>query len=230
MNTPQTLKELLDLAVQQRSASGRQMAMLAQGHGFAVTSTTINQIRSGSYKSTPSVETIRAIAWLAGVSDEVAFTAAGQPVPGPPLADELPPGTDNLSPKSRKAVIEMLRVLIDLEASSHDDQEQPETNPSGERTTGEVGRSGGVVSGQKMDSLFEANVQSQLSGAASSSVDTRFVDDEEREALSMRSPDDEELPDFSKLAAHPNFVRDRDRFDEAHGQVGEESQARPEQD
>jgi len=205
------------------------MAEAAQVKGFKVTHATLNALLGGTYKSTPSTETIRAIAWLAGVSDEVAFTAAGQSVPGPPLADELPPGTDNLSPKSRKAVIEMLRVLIDLEASNHDDQEQPETNPSGERPAGAARRGGGSVSRQKMGSFFEANVQSQLSGASSSSVDMRFVDDEEHEALSVK-PEDDELPDFSKMAAHPNFKRDRDRFDEAHGQAGEESQAGPEQD
>lgn len=154
VNKPQSLRDLVQLAVQRHQTSGRQLAMMAQREGFAITVTTINHLKAGTYKSVPAVETIRAIAWLAGVSDEVAFTAAGQPVPGPPLADELPPGTDNLSPKSRKAVIEMLRVLIDLEASSHDDQEQPEANPSGERPSREGGRGGGVVSGQKTDSFL----------------------------------------------------------------------------
>lgn len=198
--------------------------MMAQREGFAITVTTINHLKAGTYKSVPAVETIRAIAWLAGVSDEVAFTAAGQPVPGPPLADELPPGTDNLSPKSRKAVIEMLRVLIDLEASSHDDQEQPEANPSGERPSREGGRGGGVVSGQKTDSFSEQNVQSQLSDRSSSKVDIRFVDDQERKAPSAR-PEDDEVPPAELLAAHPNFVTDRERFDAAHGEAGEESQA-----
>lgn len=179
----------MDMAFKRHDTSARQLGFLAQREGFRIVATTINQIRSGSYKSTPSVETIRAIAWLAGVSDEVAFTAAGQPVPGPPLADELPPGVDNLSPKSRKAVIEMLRVLIDLEASSHDDQEHAEANPSGERVAGEGGRRGGVGSGEKMMSVV-----------------------------------DDEMPAEELLAAHPNFRTDRDRFDEAHGESGEESQ------
>lgn len=150
MNATTSLRKLLQQAKDEQQLSGRRLADAAQGKGFKVTHATLNSILGSTYKSTPSAETIRAIAWLAGVSDEVAFTAAGQPVPGPPLADELPPGTDNLSPKSRKAVIEMLRVLIDLEASSHDDQEHAETNPSGERVGGASGGRGGVGSGEKI--------------------------------------------------------------------------------
>ncbi|WP_417220567.1 hypothetical protein [Arthrobacter sp.] len=200
------MSELINMAFHRHDTSARQLGFLARREGFRIVATTINQIRNGSYKSTPSAETIRAIAWLAGVSDEVAFTAAGQPVPGPPLADELPPGTDNLSPKSRKAVIEMLRVLIDLEASNHDDQEQPEANPSGERAGSAARRSGGVVSGQKTGLSFAPIVQSQI--------------DEH----------DNEVPPADLLAAHPPMELDRDRFEREHGQAGEESQARPEDD
>ncbi|MGP5219399.1 hypothetical protein [Arthrobacter rhombi] len=194
MNATTSLRKLLQQAKDEQQLSGRRLADAAQGKGFKVTHATLNSILGGTYKSTPSVETIRAIAWLAGVSDEVAFTAAGQPVPGPPLADELPPGTDNLSPKSRKAVIEMLRVLIDLEASSHDDQEHAETNPSGERVAGEGGRRGGVGAGEKMMSVV-----------------------------------DDAVPPLDLLAAHHNFKTDRDRFNEAHGKAGEETQLGPEQ-
>lgn len=120
MNAPQTLKDLVELAIQRHQTSGRQLAFLAQKAGHRVTVTTINHLRAGTYKSTPSAETLKAVAWLAGVSDEVAFTAAGQPVPGPPFADELPPGIDNLPPKARKALIEMARVLIDAHQDVND--------------------------------------------------------------------------------------------------------------
>lgn len=129
MNQPQSLRELLDLAVAKHQTSVRQLGFIAQKQGFRVVYTTLNHIRSGTYKSIPSPDTLKAIAWLAGVSDEVAFTAAGQPVPGPPFAEELPPGVDNLSPKSRKIMIDLARVLVDLEknadASSTQDHEQP---------------------------------------------------------------------------------------------------------
>lgn len=107
-----TLQALLRKAAADRDLSGRALADLASSNGWKLTHGTINAIRSGTYKSDPSDDTIRAIAWLAGVSNRVAFAAAGRRPPGRPFADELPPGVDDLSPKERKAAIEMLRVLV----------------------------------------------------------------------------------------------------------------------
>lgn len=132
MNNPQNLKDLVALAVQRNDgASVRSLAEKAKRHGFKVTYTPINEMRAGTYKSVPRAELLRAIAWLAGVDDAVAFTAAGQPVPGPPFAEELPPGVDRLSPKSRRAAIDMLRVLVDLEANSNaSEQTEPHASLS----------------------------------------------------------------------------------------------------
>ena len=120
MNEPQSLRDLIDLAVTRHQTSVRQLGTIAKSHGHKVVYTTLGNIRNGTYKSTPSDETIRAIAWLAGVNDEVAFMAAGQPVPGPPFAEELPPGVDNLPAKARKAAIDMLRVLVDMNKEAAD--------------------------------------------------------------------------------------------------------------
>lgn len=80
--------------------------------GLSLNRTTASQIVRGSYKGEPSDGTIRAIGWLAGVDDEDAFAAAGRRSPGLPFAEELPPGVDDLSPKERRAAIEMLRTLV----------------------------------------------------------------------------------------------------------------------
>lgn len=109
---PTTLKDLLDIAADQRGLSGRKLADLAQQHGFKLVHTTINQIRSGSYKSRPSEDNLRAIAWLAGVNERVAFEAVGRKLPGKPFAEELPPGVDQLGPRERKAAIELLRAFV----------------------------------------------------------------------------------------------------------------------
>ena len=145
MNDPQTLRDLVLEAKQKRGASVRQLAFAAQEHGFKVTGTTLNGIAAGTYKSEPREVTVRAIAWLAGVSVEDAFTAAGLPVPGPPFADELPPGVDKLSPKARRAVIELLRVLVDEEAGEEHDQRSAPMNPAGESPAQDDAPDGDVV-------------------------------------------------------------------------------------
>lgn len=94
------------------ASSGRELERVARANGHRIVHTTINAIRKNSYNSAPSAETIRAIGWLAGVGDSEAFAAAGRPNPGPPFAEELPPGVDDLSPKERRALIEIMRMAI----------------------------------------------------------------------------------------------------------------------
>jgi hypothetical protein len=124
---PTTLQDLAEIAVQRHKLSGRRLASIAQDHGFQLTSTTFNQIRSNTYKSRPITDTLRALAWLAGVHEETAFQVAGAVRPGPPFAQELPPGVDNLSPRSRRAAVEMLRALV---AAEQGIDERPRTSSS----------------------------------------------------------------------------------------------------
>lgn len=160
VNNPHNLRDLVEAAILRHGTSGRQLAFLAQKEGFTLATTTVNAIRQGTYKSAPTDETIRAIAWLAGVSDEVAFTAAGHPVPGPPFAEELPPGVDNLSQKSRKAAVDMLRVLVDLEKDAGNASNPP--HPEQPADVGGAGAQPGNPSlGQKTgnDDFFEFGLQ-----------------------------------------------------------------------
>lgn len=116
----QTLSELIDLAEQRHdTSSGRGLEKIARGGGHQIVHTTINAIRSGKYKSRPSDETIRAIAWLSGVPERVAFVAAGMPAPLVPFRDELPDGVDQLSPKRRRIALELLRNLVEAEQLEH---------------------------------------------------------------------------------------------------------------
>jgi len=120
-----TLRDLLQQAVDKRLADGlsagpRELERLVEAEesahprGLSLNRTTASQILRGTYKGSSSASdgTIRAVGWLAGVSDEVAFAAAGRRIPGPPFAMELPPGVDDLSPKERRAAIEILRALV----------------------------------------------------------------------------------------------------------------------
>ena len=117
------------MAAERHQLSGRQLALKAQGAGYPLTHTVVNQILAGRYTSHLRSDRLRGLAWLAGVSERTAFAAAGLPAPGQPLADELPDGVDNLSPRARKAVLELIRVLVEAERSDHhehdtEDQEQ----------------------------------------------------------------------------------------------------------
>lgn len=118
-----SLRDLLQQAVDQRNAERRDASFRAlqeaveaeesaRPRGLSLNRTTASQIIRGTYKGEPSDGTIRAIGWLAGVGDEDAFAAAGRRSPGLPFAEELPPGVDDLSPKERRAAIEMLRTLV----------------------------------------------------------------------------------------------------------------------
>ncbi|UVT31582.1 helix-turn-helix DNA binding protein [Mycobacterium phage Mask] len=112
MNETDTLRGLIAKARRERDKSVRQLALTAQEAGHKIVGTTLNAIEAGTYHSTPTAETIRAIGWLANVSDEIAFAAAGRAVPGPPFAQELPPGVDDLTSPERRAAIAMLRALV----------------------------------------------------------------------------------------------------------------------
>lgn len=135
VNTSTTLSQLVEQAAIRHSdaagkpASGRRLAGIAQAHGLQVTATPLTEIRSGKYKSVPSPHLLRTIAWLAGVPESVAFTAANQPTPGPPFADDLPEGVDHLSPRSRKAAIDILRALVQAEAGNSGQEDQPQAGP-----------------------------------------------------------------------------------------------------
>ncbi len=201
VNDTETLKGLIEMAVERHQTSARQLAFKAQEAGLKITYTTLNQIRSNTYKSVPGEQTLRAIAWLAGVEDSVAFTAAGQPVPGPPLADELPPGADNLSPKSRKAVVEMVRVLVDLEAGN-----------SAERTSSEPTK---ISRHQSHGVAPEGNLgQEQKTGPDDSIIELHGAEAEKYPA-----------PPIEQLAAHPKVKTRREQLDEYTGERDEDSES-----
>lgn len=107
-----SLRDLVEHAAEKRDLTGRGLAELAQKQGYDLTHTTVNKIRAQTYKSQPSDDTLRAIAWLAGVDEKLAFAAADRRVPLTPFADDLPPGVDYLEPKEREAVSELLRILV----------------------------------------------------------------------------------------------------------------------
>ena len=118
-----SIRDLLQRVIDQREADSLpagyrtlqemvEAEEMREPRGLTLNRTTASQIVKGTYKGEPSIGTIRAIGWLAGVDDETAFAAAGRRPPGPPFADDLPPGVDDLTDNERRAVIEILRALV----------------------------------------------------------------------------------------------------------------------
>ncbi|MDV6274042.1 hypothetical protein R3Q06_11080 [Rhodococcus erythropolis] len=153
MNEVDSLQGLIGKARRERATSIRQLAMQAKAAGYKIVGTTLNAIESGSYKSTPSDDTIRAIAWLARVGDETAFMAAGRRVPGPPFAAELPPGVDDLSPKEREAVIGLLRVLVAQRQELDNEDTSTQDATSNSTAYGEAGSSGAPMKPKHPDNV-----------------------------------------------------------------------------
>lgn len=216
MNTTESLQGLIELAVLKRKTSVRQLGFIAQDAGYKVVGTTLGHIRGGRYKSSPSDDTIRAIAYLAGVDESVAFAAAGRPVPGPPLADELPPGADNLSPKARKAIIDMARLLIEYETDSHDNAKIDTSDNSTPPRLRSVAPAGDAGPGQKTGPRgYEAE----------DALDQHGI-------TQISGPDAENIPvpPLEQLAAHPNLKSAREKWEEIHGERGEENQERVDRD
>jgi hypothetical protein len=119
MDAALNLQDLLRRAVDDRTGAplrGIQARVEAEEairpRGMSLNRTTASQILRGAHRGVPSPATIRAIGWLAGVPDDVAFAAAGRPEPGPPLADELPAGTDTLDRRERSVVLDVVRTLL----------------------------------------------------------------------------------------------------------------------
>ncbi|NEW33792.1 hypothetical protein GV791_14635 [Nocardia cyriacigeorgica] len=76
MTETPSLDELVEKAsARHNGASGRRLADIAQKAGYEVSHATLNRIRRGTYTSTPTDQTLHAIAFLAGVDPQVAFSA-----------------------------------------------------------------------------------------------------------------------------------------------------------
>ncbi len=114
-----TLVDLLRRAIDDRTGAPlRDIQALVEAEeavrprGMSLNRSTASQILRGAHRGTPSQATVRAIGWLAGVTDEVAFAAANQPAPGRPLVEELPAAADTLNDRERAVVIDVVRALV----------------------------------------------------------------------------------------------------------------------
>jgi hypothetical protein len=110
--TSRSLIDLIDIAAQRHSgASGRRLAELAQRAGHDISHATLNRLRQGTYATRPSDASIRAIAYLADVSENTAFAAARVSAPAA-VAYDPPAEAQRMNTRQRKAVDELLRAFV----------------------------------------------------------------------------------------------------------------------
>ena len=109
--TSRSLIDLIGIAAQRHGgASGRRLAELAQHAGHDISHATLNRLRQGTYATRPSDASIRAIAYLADVSENVAFAAAGVSAPAA-VVYQPPAEAQRMSTRQRKALDELIRAF-----------------------------------------------------------------------------------------------------------------------
>lgn len=110
--TSRSLIELIDTAAQRHGgASGRRLAELAKSAGHDISHATLNRLRQGTYATRPTDASIRAIAYLADVSENTAFAAAGARAPAA-VAYEPPFEAQRMNTRQRKALDEVIRAFV----------------------------------------------------------------------------------------------------------------------
>lgn len=195
MNTPRSIGDLLNLAVERHGTdSGRELERIAQAGGFRIVHTTINAIRAGSYKSSPSERTLKAIAFLANVPDRVAFEAVGRQPHERPFVDDLPPGVDDLLPSERRVAVEMLRLMV---------TQRQELNEFLREKGSQVGRAITSVSPERRTKFVEA-----MEARKGEGKDEDLSD--ENPGLSLVDDKSDE-PEGYELAARKGETRERKR-------------------
>lgn len=108
-----TLQDVARAAADKNGGKGgRGLKRLAEAKGLTLSYTTVDRILQGKYESTPQRQTIEALAVLAEIPLEEAYEAAGVPLPGVSLAEQLPDGADNLSTHQRRVVLDVIRGFV----------------------------------------------------------------------------------------------------------------------
>lgn len=136
MSTSQneSLRDIAQLAQQRHDgAGGRAMQRLADRAGLVMSPTTFDRIAAGIYRSKPQEKTLQALAYLAGISEQRVYKAAGRPYVAAKFADQLPPDIDQLNEDQREALIYVARAFLktnrELEGLRHELQKH-ESNTS----------------------------------------------------------------------------------------------------
>ena len=109
-NTPKSIHEVAQLASRRNGGvGGRALERLASQKGLTISRTTLDRMLRGSYSGTPDTQTIEALSVLASVPEALLRALTGVPEPLRPLAEDLPPDADTLTPEQRDTVLSVVR-------------------------------------------------------------------------------------------------------------------------
>lgn len=119
-NDELSLRRVAEIASERHGgARGRALGRIAESHGLTLSFTTVDRILAGKYRSNPQAPLLEALAVLSGLPVEAVYAAAGVPLPQAPLAEQLPPDSDLLTPKQRDAVLSVIRQFIQVNKALH---------------------------------------------------------------------------------------------------------------
>lgn len=149
-----TLRQIAERASDRHDgARGRALGRIAEGLGLTLSYTTVDKILEGKYRSTPRPATLDALSELSGVPQADVYAAAGVPMPLAPLAEQLPPDADLLTPLQRDAVIAVVRQFAQANKALYSAQDQKELMGNAEHPAAktELGSGPGVAAeGKKL--------------------------------------------------------------------------------
>lgn len=149
MNDDQLTLQAIALRASERHGGvrGRALDRVAKKAGLTLSYTTVDRILAGTYTSTPSRNTLEALAVLAGVGEEIVFRAAGLPIPMGSFAEQLPPDADLLDGPQRDAVIAVVRQFVAAQRALHgrEDVMGNAQHPAANTVPDGVKSSGGVT-------------------------------------------------------------------------------------
>lgn len=116
-----TLQEVALLASRRvGGVQGRALDREAKKRGLTLSYTTVDRIIAGTYNSRPTAKTLTALATLAQIPIAEVYAAAGLPMAGRSLAEQLPHGADMLDEAQRRIVIDIVRVFVKQNRELHD--------------------------------------------------------------------------------------------------------------
>ncbi|WP_413456030.1 hypothetical protein ACLQ8T_06010 [Glutamicibacter sp. FR1] len=192
---------------------GRALDREAKKLGLTLSYTTVDKILAGTYTSRPTRATLEALSKMAQVPLSTVYEAANMTMPMRPFAEQLPPEVDTLKADQRRIMIDLARQFV--KQNKHEQKllaQLDEVNHAPSTNEGQANNSNSprlrAVAPEGDPRLGQKTAPGELGV-------TEIFGEEARNYPN---------PGHHQMAAHHNFKSERQKWEEAHGERGEESQ------